>query len=109
MANVAPIFKKGSKKDIGNYRPVSLTCHAGKILEKILKEEIVKFLEDNKRITNSQHGFRNRKSCLANLLHFMERVLEYVDEGEPVDVFFFDCRRLLTKFRMGGYCKSCMT
>ena len=74
MANVVPIFKKGSKKDIGNYRPVSLTCHVSKVLEKIIKEEIVKFLEDSKKITRSQHGFRSKKSCLTNLLQFMERI-----------------------------------
>src|SRR2546425_5338436 len=93
MANVVPIFKKGSKKDVGNYRPVSLTCHGSKILEKIIKEEIVKFLEDNKKITRSQHGFRSKKSCLTNLLHFMERILEQVDENEPVDIFFFDLQK----------------
>src|SRR5207244_12939793 len=32
LANISPIFKKGSKKDPGNYRPVSLTCQAGNIL-----------------------------------------------------------------------------
>jgi len=47
-ANVSAVFKKGSKKDPGNYRPVSLTSHICKILEKIIKEKIVNHLEENK-------------------------------------------------------------
>ena len=96
-ANVSPIFKKGSKKDKGNYRPVSLTCHACKIMERILKDEIVNFLEENNKITSSQHGFRSKKSCLTNLLEFMERALRCLDEGDPVDVLFFDLQKAFDK------------
>jgi len=46
--------KKGSKRDVSNYRPVSLTCHAGKVLERIIKVEIMTYLENNKLIYNSQ-------------------------------------------------------
>ena len=49
-ANVTAIFKKGSKKEAGNYRPISLTCQMSKILEKIIKEDLVNFLESNKLI-----------------------------------------------------------
>ena len=56
-ANVSVIFKKGSRKEPGNYRPVSLTCHVGKILEKIIKEDMVRFLEANNLFSDSQHGF----------------------------------------------------
>src|ERR1043165_7041498 len=39
LANVTPISKKGSKKEVVNYRPVSLMCHGSKIIEKIIKSE----------------------------------------------------------------------
>ena len=96
-ANVTPIFKKGSKKDKGNYRHVSLTCHACRIMERILREEIVTFLEENNKITGSQHGFRNKKSCLTNLLEFMETTLNCLDDGDPVDVLFFDLQKAFDK------------
>ena len=41
MANVCPIFKKGSKGDPANYRPVSLTCVVGKVMESLIRDKIV--------------------------------------------------------------------
>ena len=70
-ANVCPIFKKGSKTDPGNYRPVSLTCVVDKVMESVLKDAIVKHLTENKLIRDSQHGFMSGRSCLTNLLEYL--------------------------------------
>ncbi|CAM4590592.1 unnamed protein product, partial [Lepidochelys olivacea] len=89
-ANVVPIFKKGKEEDPGNYRPVSLTSIPGKIMEQVLKESILKHLEERKVIRNNQHGFTKGKSCLTNLLSFYDEITGSVDEGKAVDVLFFD-------------------
>jgi len=39
-ANITPLFKRGSRSEPGNYRPVSLTSYLGKILEAIIKDDI---------------------------------------------------------------------
>ena len=96
-ATVTPIFKKGSKKSPGNYRPISLTCQGCKLLEKIIKEEIVEFLEKNGLFYNSQHGFRRSKSCLTNLIEFMENALTWMDEGSSSDVIFIDLQKAFDK------------
>ena len=41
IANVTPIFKKGSKSDLRNYRPVSFTSVRGKIFEAVLRDILV--------------------------------------------------------------------
>ena len=93
MANITAIFKKGAKWDPGNYRPVSLTSQVGKILEKIIKDMVTGYLETNELIHNSQHGFRRNKSCLTNLLEFMETISERLDKGELVDVVYLDFKK----------------
>jgi retron-type reverse transcriptase len=96
-ANVTAIFKKGGKNSPGNYRPVSLTSNICKIMERIIKDDIVNFLEKNQLIFNSQHGFRNKRSCLTNLLEFVEHVAEELDKGEPVDVIYLDFQKAFDK------------
>ncbi len=92
-ANVAALFKQGSRKNPANYRPVSLTSQVGKVFEKIIKKELVSYLEGNGLICETQHGFRKNRSCLTNLLDFFEEVAGEVDSGEPVDVLYFDFRK----------------
>ena len=69
-ANITPLFKKGSRSDPSNYRPVSLTSHVGKILGAIIKEKLLGHLSLNSLINASQYGFLLRKSCLTNFLYF---------------------------------------
>ncbi|CAM5133806.1 unnamed protein product [Eretmochelys imbricata] len=59
-------------------------------MEQVLKESILKHLEERKVIRNSQHGFTKGKSCLTNLIAFYDEVTGSVDEGKAVDVFFLD-------------------
>ena len=68
QANVAPIFKKGSKLQEVNYRPVSLTCITCKLFEHIICKHILAHLEDHKILTDLQHGFRSGRSCETRLV-----------------------------------------
>ncbi|CAM5149486.1 unnamed protein product [Natator depressus] len=59
-------------------------------MEQVLKESILKHLEERKVIRNSQHGFTKSKSCLTNLIPFYDEITGSVDEGKAVDVLFLD-------------------
>jgi len=98
LADIVPIFKKGNKEDPLNYRPVSLTSILCKILEKIVRERWVKHLESNKLITDKQFGFRSKRSCVANLLSFYDRVTEVLQEREGwVDCVYLDLKKAFDK------------
>ena len=97
LANVTPIFKKGSRSVPGNYRPVSLTSVCCKVMEQVLKDSIVEHLNRNGLIRKSQHGFMRGRSCTSNLISFMDKITEALDKGEPVDVIFLASPRPLTR------------
>ena len=96
-ANVTPIFKKGSKCNPGNYRPVSLTSVACKVMESVMRDAITAHLDRNKLIRHSQHGFTRGRSCSTNLLEFLEKATKAVDEGKSLDVIFLDFAKAFDK------------
>jgi len=89
-ANVTPVFKKGKKKDPGNYGPVSLTSIPEYKIEQLILEVIIKQVEEKKVIRRSQHGFTKGKSCLTNLIAFYDGMPGWVHEGRAVDVVYLD-------------------
>ena len=97
MSNVTPIYKlKGSKSQPGNYRPVSLTSHVCKLMEKVVNRALDKHLERGV-LYNSQHGFRKGRSCKTNLIEFYDKVTGWMDEGNCVDVLFLDFKKAFNK------------
>lgn len=62
FAVVKPLHKKGSKTDMGNYRPITLILVLSKIFEKVFYTRLQKFLDKNKTLAVEQNGFRPNKS-----------------------------------------------
>ena len=97
LANVTPLHKSGSLKEAQNYRPVSLTSIPCKMLESIIKEHITEYIRSNNIIRDSQHGFIKGKSCLTNLLEFLDMVTESIDNHSPVDTVYLDFSKAFDK------------
>ena len=64
---VTPVLKKGSPTGKSNYRPVRCLSVLSKVLEKIVCEQITKFMEDNGLLPQNQHGFRQGRSTMSAL------------------------------------------
>jgi len=105
-AKVIPIFKKGTRGDPGNYRPVSLTSAVCKLMESILRDNIVDHLIINHLIKDSQHGFTTGRSCQTNLLEFLDQVTKYLDSGEAVDIVYLDFSKAFDKVPHKGLDKK---
>ena len=90
LANVCPVFKKGAKGDPANYRPVSLTCVVGKVMESLIRDTMVEHLEKHNLIRDSQHGFMSGRSTATNMLVYMEALTNLLDQGHVVDVLYLD-------------------
>ena len=62
LARVIPLFKNGDKKEITNYRPVSLLPQFSRNLERIFHKRFMNFLDDKRVLYESQYGFRKNSS-----------------------------------------------
>ena len=90
MANVTPIFKKGQTCDPGNYRPISLTCVFCKIMETIIKDNIITYLLANNLITKHQHGFLAKHSTCSQLLECINDWSIALNVRNSVDIIYID-------------------
>ena len=110
-ASVTPLFKKGEKHVCANYRPVSLTVILCKVLESFIRDEIMHHMEKYNLFTTHQHGFRQKHSCVTQLLEVVEEWSDTLERGGNVDCIYLDFakafdtvphQRLLTKLDAYG-------
>ena len=81
LANVIPIFKKGDKQLIKNYRPISLLPICGKMFEKIYN-----YLNGNNLITKNQSGFRPGDSTTNQLLYLVNEIHKAFDDPKCLEI-----------------------
>ena len=93
QAQVVPIHKKGSKQDPGNYRPVSLTSVLCKVLEALIRDEVLQHLITYGLLSEDQHGFRPGRSCSTQLLATMDDWSRWLEDSTPLDVIYLDFRK----------------
>ena len=94
-SKVTPIYKKDSKLECSNYRPISLLSNIDKILERIVYNRLYKFFEDNKLVYNLQFGFRQKHSTTHALIHLTEKICKQLDSGKYGCRIFLIFRKLL--------------
>ena len=66
-------------------------------MESYLKDIIIEHLNKYRLIKDSQYGFMSKRSCLTNLLIFLETVTDYIDKGCPVDALCLDFQKAFDK------------
>ena len=84
LASITAIFKEGNKKYPGNYRPVSLTSVPCKLLESIIRDNIVKHINTNDLFTGKHFGFISGRSSALQLLHVFKKGTELIDQGSNI-------------------------
>ena len=66
-------------------------------METIIRDNIVNFLEENDIINGSQPVFRNKRSCITNVLDFFYYVFDVFDENRSVDIIYLDFQKAFDK------------
>ena len=95
---ICPILKPNSKRDrAASWRPVSLTSHVMKTMERVIWRHIVNHLELNNLMNQDQHGSRRKMSCLSQLLEHHDEILRILEENGNVDVIYTDFEKAYEK------------
>ncbi len=114
-AKIVPIFKKGERRELGNYRPVSLLPVLSKVMEKVMVKQMMEFFETNGLMNQNQFGFRGGHSTEHAIVELISKVEEikkkkkvpvvvYIDFRKAFDTL--DYRVAMEKFRKYGFKES---
>ena len=104
-AAIVPVYKSGEKSNPINYRPISLTPILMKILERIVRKQVVQFLTDNNFLNSTQHGFREGRSCLSALLNVYDDIVHMIsDPSAVVDMIYLDFAKAFDKVDLDNHC-----
>ena len=96
-ANVCAIHKKGKKSDPANYRPISLTCVASKVLEHIVHSQVMKHLAKHEVLTDYQHGFRAKRSTETQLICTIHDIANTIQANKTVHAAILDFSKAFDK------------
>ena len=96
-ANVTPVLKKGDKHNPGNYRPISITCIACKLLEHIFASNMMQHLETNNILYELQHGFRAKRSCESQIISLKHELSQNNDKNIQTDLIIMDFAKAFDK------------
>jgi hypothetical protein len=89
-AKVKPLYKKGDKCDMRNYRPISIIPVFGKLLQRLMCNRIISFLYKNKNLSEAQNGFRKDKSIDIAVQSFIGTIQKALDKRVHTIRIFID-------------------
>ena len=90
-------FRKGKKSDPSNYRPISLTCMASKILEHIVHSHVMKHFEHYNQLTDSQHAFRSKRSTELQLILTIHDIASSLQQNKSIHAAVLDFSKAFDK------------
>ncbi len=90
---IIPIFKAGSVDEVQNYRPISILPAISKILEKLVAEQLINYLEKHDLLHSKQFGFRPKYSTEMANCFLTEFIKGALDNGNVVGAVFLDLKK----------------
>ena len=90
ISKVTPIFKSGSLSELGNYRPIAVISPFSKVLERLVYDQLVSYLEKECLLFNFQFGFRKGYFTEYATLETVEKLKSAVDDQKISCGIFLD-------------------
>ena len=110
-ASISPIFKGGNKSRSSpeSYRPVSLTSVPCKVMEHVLHSHIMHHLEEFSIITDTQHGFRKKRSCETQLISLVDKLINQSIRVSKLMPYYWTLVRHSIKYVIENYYSNLTT
>ncbi|MCG7882866.1 MAG: hypothetical protein JAY96_14895 [Candidatus Thiodiazotropha endolucinida] len=89
-SNVLPLYKKGDKSIISNYRPISLLSGVGKLQERIAHKNLYNFFHENNLLYRYQSGFLPQHSTTFQLIDIFQHICQTFDNNQFSCMIFCD-------------------
>ena len=93
LAKIIPLHKSGDTMNISNYRPVSVLPIFSKILERIMYNRLINFINKNEILYKYQFGFRSNHSANMALITLVDKIMSALDNGNIVIGLFLDLKK----------------
>ena len=93
FAKVTPLYKKGSKLQSGNYRPVSVLSIISKIMEKVVYEQVSEYIQEKNILYDLQSGFRRSFSTDTCLIYLTDYIRKEIDSGNFCGMVMLDLQK----------------
>ena len=90
MAKITPIPKEGDHEQANNNRPISLLPMLSKVCEKVVLNQVVSYLDINKRLSTEQSGNKKYHSTETSLIETTDTFLHAIDKKEVTAVVLLD-------------------
>ncbi|XP_071960018.1 uncharacterized protein [Antedon mediterranea] len=103
---IVPIFKKGDRRNLDNYRGITLNSCIAKIYSRIISRRISEFLEEYDLLTEAQGGFRKDRQCEDHIFTLKSLIATRQAEGKKSFLAFLDFRKAFDTVWREGLIKA---
>ena len=89
-AHVTPVFKKGDRQIIKNYRPISLLSSTSKIVERIVYNKLYEHCMSNNLLSQKNSGFKKKDGAVNRLIYLVDKIYKGFDDDKEIAMIFLD-------------------